>query len=139
MKRLLLIFAMVSMAAFVTSCEADDNRLRSTSSTFTVYETDWKWNPDRGCYFFEFPDVMELTPYVLENGLYNMYYIWKDNNIFVQEPMPAIVYHRDPDGYLWEYTLSCDYSRNTIIFYAQYSDKISRRPETVDFRLVVLQ
>ncbi len=146
--------ALIAGAALTTACEGPmgpvgppgrdgqngrDGKLQSVSFPITIYADDWRWDAGRGCYFFVFDDIEELTPYVIEKGLYHMYYNWVDDyGELVQETLPAIVYHREPNGYMWEYTMSCDYSPYTIVFYAQYSDFDAGEPETLNFRFIAV-
>ncbi len=139
MKRLFMILAVASMAILSTACHVDDG-LQPYSYDLTVESQHWNWDEAGGYYFYHFTGVEELTPYVMENSLYQMYVVRRDGSVWVQESLPTTVYHEENDGYRWEYTIACDYSPREIMFYVRNSDFLpDLRPGTMDFRLVVFR
>ena len=139
LRTFLAIAAVAVTAAFTTSCgdivEVVD--VKKVSFDITIDRDHWAWNSDLGSWVNTVYDISELTPNIIEKGLYHMYLYRMDGNVEVRETLPYIEYGEDNRG-LWQRHFACDYGPYAITFYIRNADFNNRAPETLHFRFVAI-
>ena len=148
MKKIVLL--LISMAAFL-SCEGPigpEGPMGPQGSqgsgnnwkiqNFTVESPDWVYAEDQNTglnkhYFFTF-QFSELSSFIYRDGLVVAYLV--DNTS--QQTLPVVRHFENDKKAKWTRTIDYEINQGKITFYVTNSDFINQRPETLNFRVVMM-
>jgi hypothetical protein len=129
MKKLFAILASVAVVALLASCEGPMGPPGPAGGINKLVIDDIYVDPDgwsvakneSGEYLTATIPMPEITPKILNEGLYYTYWMYNQNSIEVREGLGAVMNYRD-GNYLWSETLTCTYEVGYMVLNLFYSD-----------------
>lgn len=162
MKRIFHFCALIALMVFAASCIGprgpqgpmgpagkDGNTTYTKVVSIPVAQNNWVYsNADNNNYFYAKVNVPEITKYVFDWGIINMYRTWKVDGIDVKQQLPFVRHQEFYDesvgqwGFYTE-TVDYDYSVGELYIYYRASDfdyelNTTFVPDAMDFKMVIM-
>lgn len=128
---------LAALLVLMVSCSDDTPDTSWKVITVRVLSSDWVASVDnngQNLYYSCSVNLPELSAFIYQNGIVQTSYV-KDG---VQLPLPYVRHHENTDGNLWTTTVDNEYEVGRMYLYVTNSDFFNERPETMNFRIVLL-